>query len=203
MMDSEAQKHFQERYRASETPWDSGISPPELMEAVSHANKPGRMLDIGCGTGTNCLTLACLGWQTVGVDFVDLAIERANQKARVLIEDIANASGSVTFYQADVTRLVPPSPDQRFSLLLDIGCLSSITPELRGSYIRSVSQQAKPGALFLLYTRCPGPAGSHPIGCTSEEIDLLIASTFQLERRELGKAPQGGDSLWNWLRRLS
>lgn len=201
--DQETQKHFQERYLAGATPWDSGISPPELLEAVtgSTALAPGRMLDLGCGTGTNCLTLASLGWQTVGVDFAELAIERAQQKA-AQVRDLASTGGSVLFFQADVTNLAPPAPAERFSLLLDIGCLNSIIPELRHNYARVAAQQALPGALFLLYARLPGPAGKHPIGCTPEEIDLLFASTFQSERRELGMAPQGGASQWNWLRRL-
>jgi hypothetical protein len=40
------------------------------------------------------------------------------------------------------------------------------------------------------------------VGCTPEEIDQLFATIFHLERRELGSAPQGGQAMWNWLRRL-
>src|ERR1700680_4195290 len=98
MMDSEndVQESFNEHYRSGNMPWDSGISPPELIEAVTGptALAPGRMLDIGCGTGTNCRTAARLGGQTVGVDFVSLAIERANQKAAAVEDEIARAGGS-------------------------------------------------------------------------------------------------------------
>jgi SAM-dependent methyltransferase len=195
---------FNERYRSGEIPWDSGITPPELLAAVAgpDALPPGRMLDLGCGTGTNCLTLAKLGWQTVGVDFAPLAIDLANQKARAMADEIARAGGSVRFLLGDVTKLVPPAPDERFSLLLDIGCLNGIPPALRGDYARVAAEQARPGALFLLYAHFPSERADRPFGCTPEEIDQLFASTFHLERRELGSAPQGGQSMWNWLRRL-
>jgi len=203
IFDREAQEHFQERYRAGAIPWDSGISPPELLEAVAGpaALPPGRMLDIGCGTGTNCLTLARLGWQTVGIDFALQAIESANQKAQAQTAEIAQAGGSVHFLQADVTQLAQPEPGAAFSLLLDIGCLNSIRPEMRADYVRVMARQALPGALFLLYARFPGATGRYPLGCIPSEIDTLFAATFLCERREPGQAPQGGQSMWNWLRR--
>ena len=73
-------------YRRGRTPWDTGISPPELVEAVEGvgAMPPGRALDLGCGTGTNCLYMARNGWQAIGVDFAAPAITRAKRKARAM-----------------------------------------------------------------------------------------------------------------------
>lgn len=203
--DTDIHEMFNERYRLGETPWDTGISPPELIEAIAEppVGLPMRMLDIGCGTGTNCLTLARQGWQTVGVDFAQIAIETATQKAQELADEIARAGGSTRFFAADVTQLAPPAPDERFSLLLDLGCLNGIPQPLRADYAKMAAEQAMPGALFLLYTHLPLEGRERPLGCTPEELDQLLSTTFHLERREMGSAPQGGQSMWNWLRRQS
>ncbi|MGB8348043.1 MAG: methyltransferase domain-containing protein [Ktedonobacteraceae bacterium] len=196
---------FNERYRQGETPWDTGISPPELLEAIENppVGLPRRMLDIGCGTGTNCLTLALRGWQTVGVDFALLAIDTATQKAQAVADDIERVGGSTRFFVADVTQLAPPAPADLFSLLLDLGCLNGIPPERHTDYARMVAEQAMPGALFLLYAHLPVAGRERPRGIMPDELDRLLAGAFRLERREMGSAPQGGQSMWNWLRRVS
>jgi methylase of polypeptide subunit release factors len=49
---------FSLMYRTGRPPWDTGIAPPELVEAVEgpHALPPGRALDLGCGTGPTAST---------------------------------------------------------------------------------------------------------------------------------------------------
>jgi SAM-dependent methyltransferase len=203
-VENEIRDMFNERYREGNTPWDSGISPPELLEAIASPPQglPKRMLDIGCGTGTNCLTLALQGWETTGVDFSPLAIEAAQRKIAERADEIARAGGSARFLVADVTQLPAPAPTGRFSLLLDLGCLNGIPPVSRPAYAQMVAQHAAPGALYLLYTHLPLEGRERPIGCSPEEVDHLFAGTFRLERREFGVAPQGGESMWNWLRRV-
>ncbi len=197
----EAQQRFTERYLEGTIPWDTGISPPELLEAISGAQalQPGRALDIGCGTGTNSITLAKHGWQVLGVDFVEAAVTQATLKAANEQDEIFRMGGSVQFLCADVTCLEAPS--RPYNLVFDLGCLNGIPYTLRSEYGRVVSEQAAPEGLFLLYTHLPNPDRQGPLGCSPEEIDVLFGSAFTLERREMGYEPGLGGSMWNWLRR--
>lgn len=58
---------YQWRYWRRQTPWDTDITPPEVMEFIETVT-PGRALDLGCGTGTNAITLANHGWDVIRVD---------------------------------------------------------------------------------------------------------------------------------------
>jgi methylase of polypeptide subunit release factors len=65
-------------YLLGQPRWDTGITPPELIELVESGQvPPGRALDIGCGTGTNAVFLAQRGFEVVGTDVAWLAIRRA------------------------------------------------------------------------------------------------------------------------------
>src|SRR5439155_10638110 len=83
-------------YRTGRTPWDTGVTPPEVVELIEGraALERGRALDLGCGTGTNVRYLAEHGWETTGVDAVPAAIDRATAKlggvanARVVLGDV-------------------------------------------------------------------------------------------------------------------
>jgi len=199
----EAQQRFTERYLEGTIPWDTGISPPELLEAISgpEALSPGKALDIGCGTGTNSLTLARRGWQVLGIDFAEPAIAQAIIRAEDMQEEVARVGGSVRFSCADVTCLEAPSIP--YNLVFDLGCLNGIPYVLRSTYAQIVAEQAVPGALFLVYTHLPNPDRKGPIGCTPEEIDELFGRAFILERREMGYELGNAVSMWNWFRRKS
>lgn len=193
---------FSLMYRRGFTPWDSGITPPELVAAVTGvgALAPGRALDLGCGTGTNALYLARLGWDVVGVDFVAPAIARARAKAAAA----GPLAGSVRFVRGDVTALgaFDLGPPGSFSLLFDLGCLHSLPPASRPRYASGIARLAAPGAAYLLYAFAPRLMNGRPIGMTADEVRTLFAPHFAVTRSVEG-TDRGLPSAWYWLERQS
>ena len=70
--------------------------------------EPGRALDLGCGSGMNCLRLARCGWSTTGVDWAEHAIMLATQAATA--QDL-----DATFIVADITEW---RPRRKFDLVI-------------------------------------------------------------------------------------
>ncbi|HKE53431.1 MAG TPA: methyltransferase domain-containing protein [Actinomycetota bacterium] len=185
-----AKRFFERAYRRGRTPWDTGITPPEVVEEVS-AMEPGRALDLGCGTGTNVLWLVQRGWTAVGVDFSALAIESARRKA--------DWTSGAEFVEGDVTRLRELAVEGSFDLVLDIGCFHSVPTRRRDDYVREVTAVARPGARMMIYAfggwfRWPGSTRTR-----EREIRRRFGGAFQLDRVVRGRHPEG--SAWFYLAR--
>lgn len=109
---------WNERYRSGNLPWDTGRHDSNLSRCIEENNiAPGRMLDLGCGTGSNALWLAKLGFCVTGVDIAPLAIEAARQKA-------SSEAVNITFSTADI--LTDPIPNAPFEFVFDRGCFHSL-----------------------------------------------------------------------------
>ena len=121
--------------------WDTGLTPPELMEFIE-LHSQGRALDLGCGTGTNIITLAKQGWQVIGVDFIPTAIRIARKKI-----EAENVSAQVLV--DDVTKLGTISG--QFDLIYDIGCYHNLSAEGKRSYEKNLTKFLQLGSTFLLY----------------------------------------------------
>ena len=66
---------WDERYRSKDSVW--GIEPNRYVRDQCESLPVGEALDLACGEGRNALWLAQLGWRVIGVDFSEVAIERA------------------------------------------------------------------------------------------------------------------------------
>ena len=105
-------------YRSGTPRWDSPEPRPEVAE-LARGRSPGRALDLGCGTGSDVIHLASLGWDAEGVDFAPGAIAIARARA--------SASGSsAAFTVGDVTRLREAGVTGRFDLVIDVGCYHGV-----------------------------------------------------------------------------
>ncbi len=120
-------------------PWDSGITPPEVFEFIQ-AHSAGRALDVGCGTGTNVITLAKAGWQVTGFDFAPRAIQIAKRK-------IKQAGIQAELFTDDATRMKNVSG--KFDLVLDIGCFHGVPN--KADYLTQLDRVLAPGGFWLMY----------------------------------------------------
>jgi cyclopropane fatty-acyl-phospholipid synthase-like methyltransferase len=181
-------------YLLGNTPWDTDITPPELVNTIEGSERlaAGRAIDLGCGTGTNVIYLARHGWEAVGVDFVDKAIERARVKARKQKVD-------TTFFSGDVTRLSGIAGlSGRFHLALDIGCFHSLTQEQQERYATQLHQWLQPGATYMLYAWAPMSDQDEERGISRERVWRLFGEHLALRHVQEGEE-RGRPSAWYWL----
>ncbi len=177
--------NFELRYLFERPPWDTGVSPPELL-AFLDSHPAGRAIDLGCGTGTNVITMAQRGWEVTGLDFSALAIREAKRRVQA-------AGVEVDVRRGDASKLV--GVEGPFDLALDIGCFHSMSTSQRKAYSARLPSLLSPKGDYLLYTFLK-PNGSRAERWPSEEEILeRFARAFELKRIEHGEN-RGRPSAW-------
>lgn len=183
---------FDLSYWLGSAPWDSGISPPELYDFIA-AHPAGRALDIGCGTGTNIITLANAGWQVTGFDFSPRAIRIAKRK-------IQNAKIQAELHIDDATRMKNIS--NTFGLALDLGCFHGI--DKKADYLTQLTRILAPGGFWLIYgffKSAPHLSGrfdrlSAAPGLVDADLDLIQRHKLTLISRKDGWDKRERPSAW-------
>ena len=164
-------------YWFRDPPWDTGITPPELYRFLE-VNPPGRALDLGCGTGTNVITLAEKGWKATGIDFVARAIRMARRKARR-----KGLEESAEFKVGDA--LSTESFSGKYNLILDIGCFHGLPEGSAELYARNIKDHlAESGSLLLYVHLRQGQESSHG---ASEDSLAKLGKILKLKWREEGE----------------
>ncbi len=180
------------RYLFGTTPWDTGVTPPELRAVVEGGRvQPGRALDLGCGTGTNVLYLAQHGFDTVGVDISSRAIAVARRKIAQ-----AGLAQRAHVYTGDVTRLDMLPSGGLFNLALDMGCLHTLDEQGRARYASGLAAHTQTGGLYLLYAFGPRACLSRRMGLAPQEVEQLFTAAFTLLQVNHGQDRGGAASAW-------
>lgn len=177
--------YFNLLYLFTEPPWDTGVSPPELLDFIEK-HLPGNAIDIGCGTGTNVITLAQAGWQVTGVDFAPHAIKVAKRKIR-------KAGIGAELLVRDATQLNGISGP--FELALDIGCFHSLRDK-KADYLSELDRILAPGGHWLMYGfyKSNDPEQTGP-GLAEADLELVPAS-MELVWRQDGYDRNERQSAW-------
>ena len=162
------------------------MSPPELLEFIQK-HKPGRAIDIGCGTGTNVTTLARAGWQVTGVDFAPRAIHLAKQKLR---EAGIRADLSVN----DATKLNGISGP--YDLALDIGCFHGIPKDGQAKYMEQLDRILAPDGFWLMYGFFKPDTSHAGPGLGETDIKKICSQLTLVSRRDGFDDKRESPSAW-------
>ncbi len=178
---------MQQRYRSGDMPWNQSTLPPEII-AVAERIAPGRMLDLGCGTGRVTCFFAQHGWMCDGVDFVPEALELARQRATE-----QGVAARVHWHQASIPELDFLQP--AYDLAIDIGCLHAQPVELMPAYVAQLQRLLRPGATFLLFGRLFGPSETGPRGLRTADVERFFQPAFSIEALTVGSTTHA-DATW-------
>jgi ubiquinone/menaquinone biosynthesis C-methylase UbiE len=178
----------------TQLPWYSPHPSSWVKRAVENRwiRPPSRILDIGCGAGTNVLWLAREGFQATGLDLAPGAIEAARGRAK-------RRKIAATFVQGSATAM--PFPKSAFGAASDNGCFHAIPVAARDDYASEVARVVRPGGAYLLSwigreeTRTFGP----PHRPSVQEVASIFEPRFIFLRTEFF----GGDRPGAWTTRGS
>ena len=174
--------------------WDTGITPPEVRHLIEVENfPPGRALDIGCGTGTNVVYLAQHGFEVVGIDFVQRAVEKARAKARA-------SNLAVDLRVANVLEHLELGAP--FDFVLDIGCFHNFDEAGRALYADNLDAWTHVGSTFLLYAFYPATIGPRRFGVTPQAVADTFVRHFKLTSSTVDAKNPEQDSAWYRLERV-
>ncbi len=129
-------EQWNERYSSKELIWSAG--PNALFYEEVKDLKPGKSIDIACGEGRNAIWLAEQGWDSTGIDFSEVGIDKARQigeKRKVSVKWIAN----------DVSNT--PLEEEAYDLVAVLYLHTSL--EERRKWLPNVLKAVKPSGTFI------------------------------------------------------
>lgn len=163
------------RYEAADLPWDTGEPEPHLVELVEEgALTPGRVLEIGCGTGTNAIWLAEQGFDVHGIDISARAIDMALSKRKA-------AGVSVRFTVLDFLNEQVDGED--FDLVFDRGVFHVFDDAAsRARFAQHVARVIHPSGLWVsLIGSTEGPPRDHgPPRRSARDVSEAVEPVLEL-----------------------
>ncbi len=162
-------------------PWYfEGIDQDIQQALATYLPVSSKVLDLGCGPGTQAARLAAVGYQVLAVDIAGEAIS----KARALFEGL---NPNLRFLRADVTDQDALSDIKEYDGAVDRGCFHSIPKEAHKNYVQNLIRFLRPGGKLILKTFSkdePGDWG--PKRFDIEELLQVFIPHFKLLNLEKG-----------------
>ena len=92
-------EEWNRRYSAADLLWTA--APSRILVGEVEQLRPGRALDVGCGEGRNAVWLAEKGWRVTGVDFSEVAIDKARRLAEARGVNVEWVLADLRSYQGE------------------------------------------------------------------------------------------------------
>lgn len=183
----ETQQRWDQRYQTGDLPWDSQIRSRELSRVLEERQIPaGRVVELGCGTGTNALFLAEHGFDVTAFDLSPTAIEMAQKRAEAANLDIQFQVADLVQFDQDL---------EPFDFLFDRGCYHCARKVDLEGYRKTLIQLSRPGTQYLLLTGNANEQNDHegPPRLHEHEIREELGDLFEFEFiREIRFEDAGG-----------
>jgi cyclopropane fatty-acyl-phospholipid synthase-like methyltransferase len=153
-------------------PWYSANLDADITQALAGLKiTKGKILDLGCGPGTQAIALAKTGFKVTGTDVSPAAIAKAQQlaqsenvKIKFVVDDILNSA---------IT--------DQFDVIVDRGVFHTFSIDEYSAYKSTVEKLLKLNGYLLL--KClsdaqPGEQGPHRFSAT--EVQEIFSSPFKV-----------------------
>jgi SAM-dependent methyltransferase len=151
--------YFEKAYLSARTPWPSTRPTAAVVRLASHlqnSGRTGRVLDLGCGEGRHTFLFARAGFETYGLDYLPLAVQKA--RAQAPAHELKTGYG---FIVGDA--LLPPFKPQSFDVLIDSGFFHHVKQSAWPAYCQRVTTLLKDESylqLSVFSSRCQYSPGA-------------------------------------------
>jgi SAM-dependent methyltransferase len=149
-------------------PWEIGAPQPAMLALLDRYPPSSPILDVGCGSGDLSIYLAQLGYQVLGIDFVEKAITNAREKAGTLPPPVKLL---LEFQVADA--LKPSSLQRQFGAVVDSGFFHLFDSEQCDHLVSEIAHILPPGGHYYLHEFAVDfPVPNLPRQITAEELQV-------------------------------
>ena len=181
-------KEFDEAYNSlSHWTWSDIRIPKELKEFIT-INKPQTSLELGCGLGRFSSFVAEQGIKAIGVDFSEIAIEKAKNR-------VSEKKNKPTYIVGDVTKL--DNITETFDVAFDVGCFHCLDTEGQKKYCEEIYKLLKSKGTILIWALDNSPSN---IKLSPTYMSDIFGSHFDLiKSKRCYRRVMFVTSHWYWL----